>query len=380
MQQLECPHGLFGLATVENELVAVGGLVIEEEKEEEKNCVHPINKVLSFSLDKERTWTEKYPEMKEARVRPEVVVFGKYLIVLGGVIRDPDLRPVTSVEVLDLEEKRWYTINLPEEFSSMKWLSACICGEDIYIAVRHDDPDFRSRVAAIPRRRTNPYGDAYSSDDDDDYDDDYSSDDGDYDPPSPWPCYSLYRCSVEALVKSAKESNHPNNQLFWETLQHLHPSVCLNEKKACEPIIGYKMDGPYEIPIVEAEMEYLAYKVCRFALSHINNTLVAVGCRHVASVSCEDNNHKLYLSYRSYRETEKYRNDHIIYHRYFGTSNDQVDTECHIYIYDTTDYSWKRVKTTTENGASNYKPTVAVVDNKLVIVRESEHIHIVNFP
>ena len=370
MQPIECPHCLFGLATVENELVAVGGFVIEDEKEEEKNRVHPTNKVLSFSLDKERTWKEKYPEMKEARVRPEVVVFGKYLIVLGGVIRDPNLRAIKSGEVLDLEENCWYTINLPEECSSRFWQSACICGEDIYIAAQYEDPDFHSTVAALPRRR-NPY--------DDDDDDDSSS--GEDDPSTPCPCYSLYRCSVEKLVKSVKESNHPNIQLFWEKLCHPHPSVRKNKNPVGEHVEGYKIDWPDNVPIVQVETEYLAYVICRFALSCVSNTLVAIGCSHVTSVSIEDNRRLLYLSYRSYKETENYRrdlSDH--FHHEVMASDETIGTECHVYIYDTTDYSWKRVKITTENGASNCKPTVAVVDNKLVIVRNSEHIHIVNFP
>ena len=372
MQQIKCPHPIFGLATIENELVAVGGVANEEEKEEEKeeDRDRPINKVFSFSLDNtgEETWKEKYPEMKEARVRPEVVVFGKYLIVLGGVIHDPNLKPVTSVEVLDLEEKRWYTINLPEECSSMNWLSACICGEDIYIAAQHDD-HYRSLIT----KHTHTYDD----------DDDYSSGEDDYDPPSPWPCYSLYRCSVEELVKSAKEGN---NQLRWQKLEHPHPSVYRNSNQIRQHIEGYEDDDIDGIPIVQLETEYLAYEVCEFVLSHINNTLVAVGCNHVTSVSFENTKTQLKLAYSSYREEEKERNEGGGGEKYYSyeimTSRDRdtIDKECHVYIYDTMDYSWKRVKTTTENGASNCKPTVAVVDNKLVIVRDSKHIHIVNFP
>ena len=372
MQQIKCPYPLFGLATVENELVAVGGLVEEkEEEEEEKNRDRPINKVFSFSLDKERTWKEKYPEMKEARVRPEVVVFGKYLIVLGGVIRNPDLRPVTSAEVLDLEEKRWYTINLPEECSSMKWLSACICGEDIYIAVQHDDPDYRSLIKAIPKR-THTY--------DEDDDDDYSS--GDDDPPCQCPCYSLYRCSVEELVKSAKEGNNPSNQLRWQKLEHPHPSVYKNPTK--DHIQSSELDeaGIDYITTMQAETEYLAYQVCTFALSCVSNTLVAVGCSHITSISFENNKKQLYRAYCSYKDARDNIDGLENYFYEIMTSNDDetIDLECHVYIYDMTDYSWKSVKTTTENGASNCKPTVAVVDNKLVIVRDSEHIHIVNFP
>ena len=371
MQQIECPHGLFGLATVENELVAVGGLVIEE-----PSAIASAKKVLSFSLDKtgEQTWIEKYPEMKEARVRPEVVVFEKYLIVLGGFICDPDLRPVTSGEVLDLEENHWYTINLPEECSSMNWLSACICGEDIYIAVRHDDPEFHSTIQEFLEPK---YEDGEFL---------YYRHKYDYDPPSPWPCYSLYRCSVEELVKSAKEGNNPSNQLRWQKLDHPHPSVYKNSNQERQHDEGCVDDGWDGIPIVELETEYLAYEVCGFVLSHINNTLVAVGCNHVTSVSFEDNKTQLKSAYSSYRVEEKERIEgsggEIYYSDEIMTSRDRdtIDKECHVYIYDTTDYSWKRVKTTTENGASNCKPTVAVVDNKLVIVRDSEHIHIVNFP
>ena len=375
MQQIKCPHPIFGLATIENELVAVGGVANEEEKEEEKeeDRDRPINKVFSFSLDNtgEETWKEKYPEMKEARVHPEVVVFGKYLIVLGGFIHDPYLRPVTSVEVLDLEEKRWYTINLPEECSSMNWLSACICGEDIYIAVRHDDPEFHSTIQEFlePKFKDGEFL--------------YYRHKYDYDPPSPLPCYSLYRCSVEELVKSAKDGN---NQLRWQKLDHPHPSVYRNSNQERQHDEGCVDDGWDGIPIVELETEYLAYKVCKFVLSHINNTLVAVGCNHVTSVSFEGNKTQLKSAYSSYRVEEKERIEgsggEIYYSDEIMTSRhrDTIDKECHVYVYDTMDYSWKRVKTTTENGASNCKPTVAVVDNKLVIVRDSKHIHIVNFP
>lgn len=87
---IKCPHVYFSMATtMEKELLAVGGLVVTGESGNIKTFP-ATNKILSLSLEnvEQGQWEEKYPAMTKDRVLPKVVVFGKYLIVLGGYQHD----------------------------------------------------------------------------------------------------------------------------------------------------------------------------------------------------------------------------------------------------------------------------------------------------
>lgn len=387
---IECPHNRFGLAAMGNELVAVGGLVKSEESSEV-----PTNKVLSFSLEKsstkqgkrrspryagkmkeQKTWEEKYPPMNNDRVYPSVLVYGKYLIIIGGsVLVQVENRTlpkaILSMEVLDAEKKHWYVndnINLPEEFTTMYWWSACICGQDLYIAAQHNDPGYEDAVKEYIRDKH--AGKEY-------FDEvDVSNKAAEYEHyfPGAYPCFSLYRCHVDTMLQIAQESDDEikvERQILWQRLQHPHHSVYMNIDQVV------KLRSFSLVPEEENKADYLHYGACCFTLSSVNNELVAVGCQHIQSFSNEYLRFILKDAYHCYA-MQKYARPHIS----IAANDDEetIDYECHIYRYDMDDDSWELVKSTPHNGDSSHQPSVAVADNKLVIVRHSQTVHIVNYP
>ena len=372
---IECPQVVCGLATIENELVVVGGLLPTEDESQVAT-----NKVICFPLEKnkgkrkstrhkkeeKKEWKEKYPVMKQKRVYPEVLVFGNYLIVLGGYItHDAELKPIISVEVLDTKSKCWYSnerMSLPPEFSSMKWLSACICGKDLYIAAKHDDPQFKDSLCSKIGKdmEEDPDEINYQGGEEINVFDYYFLD-------GPCPCYSMYRCCVDTLLHVAQESddvatNQMEKTILWQKLQHPHYSVYDNFDQR------------------EDEGMFLYYGVCHFTLSHINNELYAVGCQHIDSISNESLVNILDIAYRSYNTDIQWCKRASLQGITARKDEETIDYECHIYHYDVDDDSWDLVKSTPHNGDSSKKPSVAVVDKELVIVRHSKTVHIVTFP
>jgi hypothetical protein len=394
---IECPHIHYGFATMGSELVAVGGLV--------KSDRSPTNKVLCFPLENSSTrekkgkdtqygenkaqkqvWEEKYPQMNEKRVYPNVLVYEKFLIVIGGfmLIQDEVSRKISrkamiSMEILNVEEKCWYSndkINLPEEFSTMDWLSACICGKDLYITAKHTDPDFEATVREyviedFERHGPDDYDDAVVSNTLPDYEEDIGG---------PYPCYSFYRCYVDTLLQISKEGNYENDVaenkfetiILWQRLQHPHHSVYMNLKP--EVVNG-------EIQQKD-EAAYLYFGACCFTLSSVNNELVAVGCQHIQSIPNERLRAILYNAYKSYIVERNRQKQRFGYDSNFEASIDEetIDYECHIYRYDAEADSWELVKSTPSNGKSSSEPSVAVVDEKLVIARASHNVIIVPYP
>ena len=160
---------------------------------------------------------------------------------------------------------------------------------------------------------------------------------------------------------------------MWQKLNHPHPSVYKNPNLFA--VAGADQEQPLEI-------EYLCYDFCRFTLLCIKNTLLAVGCNHIKTIHPEELMETLYRSYQSYRSAKR----DVIEMGHWGevvTSNyaEAIDSsECHIYAYDRDQYCWNLVNSTSENGASGNTPSVAVVGNKVIIVRNSMTMHIVTFP
>ena len=289
-------------------------------------------------------WKKKYPPMKKERVNPNVLVSGIFLIVIGGFMYTPDesgrnviREPIMSVEILDVEGKTWHfndKIHLPEEFSTMTWLSACINDKDLYITAKHNDPDFKETLRVV----------------------------------DPYPCFSLYRCSVDTLLQFAQEESKMEMKILWQKLQHPHDSVYLN-------LIPNRVS---EEGIEEAD--YLGFCACRYTISSVNNELVAVGCQHIQSVSNEYLRRILSNAYDAYQMYQDY-SDHPYNGLIVRNDEDTIDNECHIYRYDGEADCWEFVKSTPPNGESNSQPSVAVVnDNKLVIVRNSQTLFIVPYP
>ena len=368
--EFECPQESAGLAAVENELFLVGGL---------DTSGGPTNKVACFSLEK-KTWEEKFPPMSTPRANPQVVVAGKYLIALSGSV-DKEGPATRSVEVLNREKRCWYTndnISLPEELKYMKWLSACICDKDIYVAARHVDPDFSNTMSKFVDNE-----DDINMEHTDEEEHFYHLD------PEPYPCYSLFRCPVGVLIEAAEEAKSESKKNLWQRIEHPHPSVYENGDENLSEHndhifnnVQFPEEADPQEELDDLRTDYNCYGVCRFTLCCINDSLIAVGCKHVESISHENLNGTLFDAYRSYREVQEELFQPLIGG---GDANTQVyvdyetiDEKCHIYVYNTED-SWKRVKSTPRNGTSDKQPSVAVIDNKLVVVRNSKTVHVVTF-
>ena len=383
MQSIECPQSLFGLAAHKNEMSLVGGIVPTGASNE----VKPTNKIQSLTIstiNEQKTWQEKYPSMTTARVYPQVVAYGKYLIVLGGWAEYKDMKlscSMKSVEILDLEQKRWFSndkISLPKEFCSAHWQSACICGNNLFIAFKHPHPG-----SPCP-----DFGyDAY-------------------------PYYSLLRCSVENLLDIAKEDvKKANSQNIWQKLSHPHDVTYVNEGKEendkfwddFDPYVYYQLeddiddsDGDGSPSFIKrekypVETEEFYYK-CGFTLSCIDNhTLVTIGCKHIRSTTPQDLRSSLKYAYKEYKvlehelyeDTECMTEDTTRYHDqwYIKDCEEKFrNEECHVHLYDPESDSWQlKASTPNANGASNAQPSVAVVDNKIVIVRNSNTVHTITF-
>ena len=362
---IDCPYESFGLVSKENELIVVGGL---------DNSKTPTNKVLCFSL-KKKEW-EEYPPMSIARISPQVVVADKYLIVLGGKVEENSkIKTCVSVEIFDFEAKCWFSnesLSLPEEkVPDLRWLSACVCGKVLYVAARHFDPEYSSTMDTF----------VYDRDDDSDCSEhDYSLD------PDPYPCYSLFRCSLDAL-QAIQEGEKVE---VWQKMEYPHPSVYNNPP--CD-LVNLSVFVDYNNKCNEAfidgeeppngdmlQTNCFCYNVCCFTLSCIDDRLFAVGCKHVESISHETLRKSLKYAYASYREVVKdNRGTYSV--TFIDTDGDDhtVDNECYIYEFCTDSDSWKFNGSTPDNGTSDETPSVASVNGSLVIMRNSKTLHIVDF-
>ena len=351
-ETIHCQRVFFGLATIGSELVAVGGIVRTETASGVSDEIS--NKITSLSLTAssvQHAWEAKYPAMRTARMWPQVVVTGKYLIVVGGWTELKRTKSTKSVEVLDLELKCWYSsdqLSLPEVFTTAKWQSACICGKHLFIAAQHDDPNFEDSLL-----------DVFKSGDD--YEDQFT-DVGDLmsDGYTPYRCISMFRCSVETLLQIAQETSDDTStklKILWQTLKHPHPALCITES-----------------------FTYRIYHECTFTLASINShTLIAVGCDHIESTTAQEMESSLYRAY----EHERYQREIRYENRLDDDSEDDYvdsdsikDGKCHIYVYDMENDSWKHITSTPENGSPNYPPSVAVINGTIVILRNSNIVHI----
>ena len=371
-KKIPCQQALFGMAVIEDELTIVGGVMVKDLKSGESEETVETNKVACWPLSassKQKSWHEKYPAIGTRRICPQLVVAGRYLIALGGFTEmNNEIRnPTMSVEILDLEEKRWYSndlISLPQVFTTMIWQSACICNNDLFIAVEHDDPKYDDTKENLIKMESI---DSYY---------------GEHKPeleerlPDPYPCFSMYCCSVETLVQMAKDPC--NDGYCWQELSHPHPSVYRNPWNI--PPVALRTPPP-EMDYDEDDIEYyhqtdfFHYDKCCFTLSCIkNNILIAVGCKHVESNTKSDILSSLYSAYVSYRLISRlencYQDDmHIVDCR---TSLE----ECYIHCYDIEKDSWKLIGSIPDNGSHYSQPLVAIVGNKIIFTRNSETVRI----
>ncbi len=108
----------FVMTSLANQLVLVGG-------QDPSNHRRRTNQLAVFESGE---WTHPYPPMNIARSVSTAVSFNNHIIVAGG--RD-DKGRTSSVEVLDVESRRWYIAqSLPNPRSSMK---STLIGNTLYL-------------------------------------------------------------------------------------------------------------------------------------------------------------------------------------------------------------------------------------------------------
>ena len=110
----------FSMAVVNNQLVVVGGLDVQTDKRTNK---------LGVWNELSKTWTHPLPPMTIACCSPSIVVYGKWLIVIGGY---GDRFPLSRVEILDTTRPgQWYiAVPLPRP---CYWASTAIIGNTCYL-------------------------------------------------------------------------------------------------------------------------------------------------------------------------------------------------------------------------------------------------------
>ena len=377
-ETIQCKHDKYGLAAIRGELIVVGGTVTKVSIFSEIT-----SKILCLSLStssEENTWEEKYPAMYTARINPQVVVFGNYLIALGGwteleygISRS---KPTNSVEVLDLEQKCWYSndrLSLPEVFTTIEWQSACICEKYIFIAAQHNDPNFDRAVRGIASHKSYECG--YPTDIEFPQSDCYR-------------CFLMYRCPVENLLHTALvnfNAKRVKSKNLWQELKNPHPAVYYNEKYnnvSRKPYVQEYVEEFYNYgEYCAVENKWLNYHDCTFTLACISShTLIAVGCNHIKSITAEEVKSSLHDAYDFYADIKEYlscvkEGSRNVYN--FDSRLEIENERCHIYVYDIENDSWNYVTATPDsNGSPDYQPSVAIVNSRLCVVRNSRTLHI----
>ena len=111
----------FGMASVDNQLVLVGGV---------STSTDMATNVLVVWNERLQTWTHPFPVMPTARHSHSVISYQKWLVVAGGV-DETDSR-ISEVELLDTLSGQWYEASpLPTECEEM---SSAINGNMWYLS------------------------------------------------------------------------------------------------------------------------------------------------------------------------------------------------------------------------------------------------------
>ena len=241
----------------------------------------------------------------------------------------------------------------------MIWQSACLCHNDIYVAVEHEDPNFEETMSTFIDERN-------------EFDADYAEN-------------TTTGCSVETLLQLSQENKSnceyedkkEDCDYIWQNLSHPHSSVFKLSTSPSPPPMVFMGDNDSDTDD-EISSRYYHYGTCCFTLSCINNhTLIAVGCDHVDSIPDVNLQRSLYDAYSDYRSINEslheVGNSHYNIQHYDNFASIE---KCHVYLYDLKRDLWKCLDSTPENGSPKYQPSVAIVDNKIIIMRNSDIVHI----
>ena len=120
----------FAMTSHANQLVLVGG--------RDSATLKPTNQVAQFTTGK---WTSPYPPMNTARWSSTAVCFNNHIVVVGGW---NDQGHTSSVELLDVEARRWYTAeSLPNPRNEQK---SAVIGNTLYLMGGYDPIGYATKV------------------------------------------------------------------------------------------------------------------------------------------------------------------------------------------------------------------------------------------
>ena len=132
-QLARCPVRLYGMTTVNNQLVLAGG---------RDSVLRTSNQIRVWD---DRSWTTPYPPMPTARNGSAAVGYQQFLVVAGGVGSRNDDR--TVVEILDTVTKQWHTATpLPIGCTQ---LTSAVVGDTLYVLGGYSDISPNKRVFTI---------------------------------------------------------------------------------------------------------------------------------------------------------------------------------------------------------------------------------------
>ena len=122
----QCPHNLFGLAVINEQLTAIGGRVDES--------WNSTNILLSLKHGQSGSeWEQFLPPMPTARVRPASITTPTHLVVVGGSYFSIDFcDSLSTVEVMNIETLQWSTASgLPQVTGFPK---ITLCDEHLHLS------------------------------------------------------------------------------------------------------------------------------------------------------------------------------------------------------------------------------------------------------
>ena len=118
----QCPHKSFGLAVINEQLTAIGGI---------NKPRHTTNILLSLKHGQSRSeWEQFLPPMPTARVHSASIATPTHLVVVGSTSLFGD--SLSTVEVMDIETLQWSTASgLPQVIDYPKMT---LCDEHLYLS------------------------------------------------------------------------------------------------------------------------------------------------------------------------------------------------------------------------------------------------------
>ena len=123
----------FAMTSLANQLVLVGGY--------DPVTRRATNRIALFTTGR---WTSPYPPMNTARWSSTAVCFNNHIIVAGG---HGDGTYTSSVELLDVEARRWYTAeSLPDPRNCME---STVVGNTLYLMGGDDRIHLPNRTSVV---------------------------------------------------------------------------------------------------------------------------------------------------------------------------------------------------------------------------------------